>query len=41
VPSPQPLSPAPGLVLTDTLARTGLVDLADVVAVRHAVDARA
>jgi HAD superfamily hydrolase (TIGR01509 family) len=39
VPSLQPLPPAPGLVLRDTLDGVGLADLVDVLAVRDAVRA--
>ena len=41
VPSLQPLPPAPGLVLRDTLAGVRLADLIQVLAARDAVDARA
>ena len=41
VPSLQPLPPAPGLVLRDTLVGVRLADLAEVLATRDAVDARA
>ncbi|SNS29651.1 haloacid dehalogenase superfamily, subfamily IA, variant 3 with third motif having DD or ED [Geodermatophilus saharensis] len=37
VPSLQPLAPAPGLVLRDTLAGVGLADLGDVLAAREPV----
>ncbi|MGY1640695.1 HAD family hydrolase [Geodermatophilus sp. SYSU D00703] len=39
VPSLQPLPPAPGLVLRDTLDGVGLADLADLLAARDTVDA--
>ena len=41
VPSLQPLPPAPGLVLRDTLAGVRLADLTEALAARDAVDARA
>jgi HAD superfamily hydrolase (TIGR01509 family) len=41
VPSLQPLPPAPGLLLRDTLAGVRLADLTEVLAVRDAVDAPA
>lgn len=41
VPSLQPLPPAPGLVLRDTLAGVRLADLTEVLAARDTVDARA
>jgi hypothetical protein len=41
VPSLQPLPPAPGLVLRDTLVGVDLAELHAVLAARSAVDARA
>jgi hypothetical protein len=41
VPSLQPLQPAPGLTVRDTLTGLGVLDLADVLAARSLAEASA